>query len=191
MKSSMNENIVSYIINLLQTKGADIQYGNEDVTQLEHALQCAELAEQHKLSNATITAALLHDIGHLLYENDDPIHEGKDGYHENLGADYLSKYFKENVTIPIRAHVDSKRYLSKVEEGYYESLSEASKLSLKVQGGPFSEEEAEKFIQKPFMKEAVEMRRFDDLAKVLNKKTQDLNHFRHYLDEEHQSYLKK
>tara|TARA_Y100000590_G_C15712209_1_gene1010662 strand:+ start:581 stop:1156 length:576 start_codon:yes stop_codon:yes gene_type:complete len=191
MKSSMNENIVSYIINLLQTKGSDIQYGNEDVTQLEHALQCAELAEQHKLSNATITAALLHDIGHLLYENDDPIHEGKDGYHENLGADYLSKYFKENVTIPIRAHVDSKRYLSKVEEGYYESLSEASKLSLKVQGGPFSEEEAEKFIQKPFMKEAVEMRRFDDLAKVLNKKTQDLNHFRHYLDEEHQSYLKK
>ncbi len=191
MKSSMNEDIVSYIINLLQTKGSDIQYGNEDVTQLEHALQCAELAEQHKLSNATITAALLHDIGHLLYENDDPIHEGKDGYHENLGADYLSKYFKENVTIPIRAHVDSKRYLSKVEEGYYESLSEASKLSLKVQGGPFSEEEAEKFIQKPFMKEAVEMRRFDDLAKVLNKKTQDLNHFRHYLDEEHQSYLKK
>ncbi len=191
MKTSMNEDIVSYIINLLQTKGSDIQYGNEDVTQLEHALQCAELAEQHKLSNATITAALLHDIGHLLYENDDPIHEGKDGYHENLGADYLSKYFKENVTIPIRAHVDSKRYLSKVEEGYYESLSEASKLSLKVQGGPFSEEEAEKFIQKPFMKEAVEMRRFDDLAKVLNKKTQDLNHFRHYLDEEHQSYLKK
>ena len=40
----MNDNIVSYILDLLQTKGADIQYGNEDVTQLEHALQCADLA---------------------------------------------------------------------------------------------------------------------------------------------------
>ena len=30
MKLFMNKDIVSYIINLLQTKGADIQYGNED-----------------------------------------------------------------------------------------------------------------------------------------------------------------
>ena len=44
----MEENIVDYLLDLLKTKGADIQYGNEDVTQLEHALQCAELAEKHK-----------------------------------------------------------------------------------------------------------------------------------------------
>ena len=187
----MNDNIVSYIIDLLQTKGADIQYGNEDVTQLEHALQCADLAEKNNLPNATIVAALLHDIGHLLYEEEDPIHKGKDGYHENLGADYLSQYFTEEVTTPIRAHVDSKRYLSSVEKGYYESLSEASKLSLKVQGGPFTKEEAENFIKKPFMKHAVEMRRFDDMAKIQNKKTPDVNHFRPYLDEARQSYLTK
>ena len=188
MKLFMNKDIVSYIINLLQTKGADIQYGNEDVTQLEHALQCAELAEQHNLPNPTIAAALMHDIGHLLYEDGDPIHKGKDGYHENLGADYLSNYFKEDVTIPIRAHVDSKRYLSSIEDGYYDSLSEASKLSLKVQGGPFTKEEADKFIKKPFMKEAVEMRRFDDMAKVLNKKTPDLKHFQHYLEEAYKNF---
>tara|TARA_B100000427_G_C15243643_1_gene478965 strand:- start:76 stop:651 length:576 start_codon:yes stop_codon:yes gene_type:complete len=188
MKLFMNKDIVSYIINLLQTKGADIQYGNEDVTQLEHALQCAELAEQHNLPNPTIAAALMHDIGHLLYEDGDPIHKGKDGYHENLGADYLSNYFKEDVTIPIRAHVDSKRYLSSTEDGYYDSLSEASKLSLKVQGGPFTKEEAEEFIKKPFMKEAVEMRRFDDMAKVLNKKTPDLKHFQHYLEEAYKNF---
>ena len=188
MKLFMNKDIVSYIINLLQTTGADIQYGNEDVTQLEHALQCAELAEQHNLPNPTIAAALMHDIGHLLYEDGDPIHKGKDGYHENLGADYLSNYFKEDVTIPIRAHVDSKRYLSSTEDGYYDSLSEASKLSLKVQGGPFTKEEAEEFIKKPFMKEAVEMRRFDDMAKVLNKKTPDLKHFQHYLEEAYKNF---
>ncbi len=186
----MKQNIVSYLIELLQKKGADIQYGNENVTQLEHALQCADLAEQNKLPNSTITAALLHDIGHLLYEDKDPIHEKKDGHHENLGANYLSKYFNEEVTLPIRAHVDSKRYLSSVEKGYYDSLSEASKLSLEVQGGPFTKKEADEFIQKPFMKEAVEMRRLDDEAKVLNKKTPDINHFRHYLEQAHHIFLK-
>ena len=29
----MEENIVDYLLDLLKTKGADIQYGNEDVTQ--------------------------------------------------------------------------------------------------------------------------------------------------------------
>ena len=182
------ENIVDHLLNLLVTKGGDIQYGNEDVTQLEHALQCAELAEQHNLPGPTIAAALLHGIGHLLYEDKDPIHEGKDGRHENLGADYLSQYFDNDVTQPIRAHVDSKRYLATVEEGYYDLLSEASKLSLAVQGGPFTKEEAKKFIDKPFMKEAVEMRRFDDMAKILNKKTPDINYFRPYVEKAQNSF---
>ena len=91
--------------------------------------------------------------------------------------------------MPIRAHVASKRYLSSVEDGYYDSLSEASKLSLKVQGGPFTKEEAEEFISKPFMDEAVELRRFDDLAKILDKKTPDVEHFRPYLEEARKSFL--
>ena len=89
----------------------------------------------------------------------------------------MSKYFGEEVINPIRAHVDSKKYLAAVEDEYYDSLSEASQISLAAQGGPFSKEEAEEFIKKPFMKEAVEMRRFDDMAKIVNKKTPDLNHF--------------
>ena len=184
----MNYKIVSYILNLLQRKGANIQYGNEDVSQLEHALQCAELAEDNKFSKEFITAALLHDIGHLLYEDKDPIHKGIDGYNENLGADYLSSYFSDEVIIPIRAHVDSKRYLAVADAGYYDLLSEASKESLAVQGGPFTKEEAEEFINKPHMKEAVELRRFDDQAKILNKKTPTLEHFRHYLEDTHRSF---
>jgi len=177
----MEQNIVDYLLDLLEKKGSDMMYGGENVSQLEHALQCAELAENNKLPNPTIVAALLHDIGHLLYEDKHLIHEGKDGYHENLGADYLSKYFGEDVVHPIRAHVDSKKYLTAVEEGYYNSLSEASKISLAAQGGKFTKEEADEFIKKPFMKEAVEMRRFDDMAKILNKKTPDLKHFKSYL----------
>ena len=178
----MEENIVSKLLQLLETKGRDLQYGNENVTQLEHALQCAELAEKNNFSKEIITAALLHDIGHLLYDGQDPIHEGKDGYHENLGADYLSEFYDEEVTRPIRAHVDSKRYLSAVEKEYYNLLSEASKISLHAQGGPFTKVEAEEFINKPYMKEAVELRRLDDEAKILGKKTPNLEHFKHYLE---------
>ena len=126
---------------------------------------------------------MLHDIGHLLYDGKDPIQEGKDGYHENLGADYLSEFYDEEVTRPIRAHVDSKRYLSAVEKEYYNLLSEASKISLHAQGGPFTKVEAEEFINKPYMKEAVELRRLDDEAKILGKKTPNLEHFKHYLEE--------
>ncbi len=175
----MSENVVDYLLELLEKKGSDIQYGNEDVTQLEHALQCAELAEQNNKSDAFITAALLHDIGHLLYEDKD--------LHEDLGADYLSKYFGEEVTLPIRAHVASKRYLAAIEDGYYDQLSEASKESLKVQGGIFTKEEAEEFINKPQMKEAVEMRRYDDQAKILNKVTPSLEHFRQYVENSFQA----
>ena len=178
----MDKDITSFLLNLLQTKGSDLQYGNENVTQLEHALQCAEFTEKNNCSKEVITAALLHDIGHLLYDGKDPIHKGKDGHHENLGADYLFKYFGEEVTVPIRAHVDSKRYLSAVEDGYYDLLSEASKISLVAQGGPFTTEEAEEFIKKSFMKEAVKLRRFDDLAKELNKITPPIEHFQHYVE---------
>ena len=123
----------------------------------------------------------------FLYEDDDPIHKGKDGVHEDLGANYLEKYFGEDVTLPIRAHVASKRYLAAVEDGYYDDLSEASKKSLKVQGGIFSKEEAEEFINKPQMKEAVEMRRFDDQAKILNKTTPSVEHFRKYVENSFQA----
>ncbi|MBT6197956.1 MAG: hdig domain protein, partial [Pelagibacteraceae bacterium] len=58
----MEKNIVSKLLHLLEKKGSNIQYGNEDVTQLEHALQCAELAEINNFSKEIITAALLHDI---------------------------------------------------------------------------------------------------------------------------------
>jgi len=187
----MQQNIVDYLIELLEKKGSNLQYGNEKVTQLEHALQCAELAEENKLPNSTIAAALLHDIGHLLYDGDDPIHEGKDGHHENIGADYLAKYFGDEIIYPIRAHVDSKRYLAAVEAEYFNSLSEASQISLAAQGGIFSKEEAKEFIKKPFMKGAVEMRRFDDMAKILNKQTPNLNHFKHYLKEAYESHLNK
>ena len=178
----MSKEIVLNLFDLLKTKGSDLQYGNENVTQLEHALQCAELAEKSNHSKEIITAALLHDIGHLLYDGNDPILKGIDGKHENLGADYLSRYFDHKITLPIRAHVNSKRYLAFAEAGYFNLLSEASKISLIAQGGPFTKEEAENFLNQPLMKEAIELRKFDDLAKELNKINLPIEYFQHYVE---------
>ena len=46
------------------------------VTQLEHALQSAAHAEKTGTTDALVTAALLHDVGHLLLDE----HMGNDGF---------------------------------------------------------------------------------------------------------------
>ena len=52
---------VDQCIALLQERGHS-EYGGEAVTQLEHALQSALLAEQESAPVALIAAALLHDV---------------------------------------------------------------------------------------------------------------------------------
>lgn len=47
------------ILHLLSTRG-QAQYGRETVTQLDHALQCARLAEENNEPPELIVAALLH-----------------------------------------------------------------------------------------------------------------------------------
>ena len=113
----------------------------------------------------------------------------------------LKHKYKDNEKIKFTGKLTNFEVLSLIKNSYttitntslYEGqptlLSEASKLSLKVQGGPFTKEEAEEFISKPFMDEAVELRRFDDLAKILDKKTPDVEHFRPYLEEARKSFL--
>ena len=56
--------IVNRIAGMLERNGTDL-YGGEAVTQTQHALQCAALAEKDGASAQLITASLLHDIGHL------------------------------------------------------------------------------------------------------------------------------
>ena len=45
---------ISNLFDLLVKKGANKQYGGENVTQLEHAIQCAELAEKNNKSEKFI-----------------------------------------------------------------------------------------------------------------------------------------
>lgn len=164
------------VFGLLKERGAE-QYGRESVTQLDHALQCAHLAEQQGETPATITAALLHDIGHLVREarlSGDP---ERDDLHQFIALPFLRSLFPEAVLQPIRLHVDAKRYLCQAEAGYFDTLSPASVQSLKMQGGVFDEAQAAAFMQQPFAAEAVRLRRFDDLAKVPGAPVPDLVHF--------------
>jgi phosphonate degradation associated HDIG domain protein len=152
-------------------------YG-EGVSQTDHALQAGWLAEQAAASQCLIVASLLHDIGHLIHDLPEDIAEqGIDTEHESLGSAWLSRYFGPEVTEPVRLHVEAKRYLCVAEPGYFERLSEASVLSLKLQGGPLEAEEAKAFAAEPYAQAAVKLRHWDEEAKVVGMKTPGLAHF--------------
>lgn len=174
---------VSEIIQLLQERGQQ-QYGMEAINQLEHALQCAHLAEHAGETPETIVASLLHDLGHLLAaERDKRVDHDttQDDLHQFIALPFLRGLFSDAVLEPIRLHVDAKRYLCLIDPGYWSALSPASKHSLAQQGGVFSEPEAEAFMALPYASEAVRLRRYDDQAKVKDKSVPDLEHYREHL----------
>jgi len=159
------------------------EYGGERVHQLEHALQCAALAEAEGAEPTLVTAALLHDIGHLLHDlGDSPAARGIDDRHELRGREWLGRWFGEAVTEPVRLHVNAKRYLTATDPGYFATLSASSVRSLELQGGAFSPELAAGFIGLPYAPEAVRLRRWDEAAKLPGKSTPDLAHFRRYIE---------
>jgi len=165
------------IVALFESRGSGM-YGAEAVSQLEHALQAAALAEAAGATAELTTAALLHDLGHLLHDlGDDPAVRGTDDVHQFLALPFLRGTFPEQVLAPIRLHVDAKRYLCAAEPGYWDTLSFASRRSLELQGGVYTLEQAETFIALPWANDAVSLRRWDDMAKVPNLTTPALGHF--------------
>ena len=162
---------------LFARRGAE-QYSGEPVTQLLHALQSAQLAEQAGADDELVTAALLHDLGHLLNDQGEtPSLRGIDDLHQFYALPFLRGLFGERVLQAIQFHVDAKRYLCATRPGYWASLSEDSKRSLELQGGIFSAEEASAFIVRPHAQEAVELRLWDDQAKVAQLPTPALSHY--------------
>ncbi|MCB9792519.1 MAG: phytanoyl-CoA dioxygenase family protein [Alphaproteobacteria bacterium] len=155
------------------------QMYDEAVTELEHALQSAELAAAEGAPDGLIAAALLHDVGHLLIGDLFPIEEDlpKDFKHEEVAARYLARWFGPEVTEPIRQHVAAKRYLVAVDPDYAATLSPSSVRSLGVQGGPMSPEEVADFEARPGWEAGVRLRRWDDLAKVAGAETRPIQGF--------------
>jgi phosphonate degradation associated HDIG domain protein len=155
-----------------------VAYAGEGINQLEHALQCAQLAEQAGASPALITAAFLHDIGHLLNpKGDTPTSRGIDDQHQFVASHQLKSIFNQDVVAPVHLHVLGKRALCAMEPAYYEALSPDSKRSLALQGGPLTARELEDFLATPYAQEALCVRRWDDLAKTPGRATPTLAHF--------------
>lgn len=169
------------IIDLFQSKG-HAQYDGEPVTQLEHALQSAHLAEQDGADSALITAALLHDLGHLLHElGGTPTQQGLDDLHQYRCLPFLRPLFGPATLEPIRLHVDAKRYLCARTPGYLASLSPDSQRSLVLQGGVFSDVQAQAFAALPHAGDALRLRRWDDSAKSADASTPGLMHFARHM----------
>jgi predicted HD phosphohydrolase len=133
--------MIDDIVRLYETRGAS-QYGAEAVSQLEHALQCAGLAQEVGAHPELVAAGLLHDFGHLVAVRREEV-EDVDDVHQYVALRFLRALFPDAVLAPIGLHVDAKRYLCHVEPGYRDSLSPASRRSLERQGGVFDAVQAD------------------------------------------------
>jgi phosphonate degradation associated HDIG domain protein len=168
---------------LFAAKG-DRLYAGEPVTQLQHALQAAHLAEQEDAGDELVVAAFLHDLGHLINDQGDtPTLRGIDDRHEFVALPFLRDLFGPEVLQPIRLHVDAKRFLCARGNGtvsgaeYWSALSIDSRRSLELQGGIFSESEADGFRAQPFADDGVRVRLWDDRAKLARAVTPPLAHY--------------
>jgi gamma-butyrobetaine dioxygenase len=164
---------VDWLLDPLRTAGGRAYLG-EPVTVLEHSLQAAALAESEGSAVEFVVAALLHDLGWLL-------HGGPSG-HDRRAASHLERYFGREVVEPVRLHVEAKRYLAAAEPGYGALLSDASMRTLARQGGPMADAEVEAFLQAPFARDAIALRRLDDRAKVPGATTPALDHYSPLVD---------
>ena len=171
------EEFVEDLFSWLNHKGPSRYDGT--VTQLEHLLQSAALAECETNQNSDIVAALLHDVGHLLMEKHWQ-HEDfldKDLKHEIVGSHRLQQFFPEQVIEPIRLHVPAKRYLCAVDVQYWSGLSDGSKISLVKQGGSMTERGIDDFELDPSYEAAVRLRRVGDRGKVVGLVVPLLSHY--------------
>ena len=156
-------------------------YIGEELTMSEHMIQTAMLAEKNKCTNDLICSSLLHDYGHFVLEDPNQLVSNHiDGNHETIGANYLKEYFSSEIIEPILLHVDAKKYLARNKK-YFDDLSEASKTSLKLQGGIMSDNEAKQFEKNKNYKNAIKLRRFDESAKKQNIKIKDINDYKELL----------
>lgn len=158
---------VAEVLALYETWGA--QHYDEEITQLDHALQTAALARAAGAGDALVAAALLHDVGHLLELQAGGRADGQvadDLGHEGRGARYLAALLPPAVTGPIALHVAAKRYRCSIDPTYHDTLSDGSRRSLARQGGPMDAGEAERFSGHPAATDAVALRGWDDGGKI-------------------------
>jgi [1-hydroxy-2-(trimethylamino)ethyl]phosphonate dioxygenase len=173
--------LIDEIFSVSREYGAE-EYLGERVSMTEHMLQSAYAAEQDGAAPQLVAAALLHDYGHFIHEfSSDAADHGIDTQHEEVAHAFLSQHFGPEIAEPIRMHVAAKRYLCATDPSYLNELSPASVHSLNLQGGPYSPDEVAEFEMSLYARDAVRLRRYDDIGKVEGLETPDLEHYRSVL----------
>ena len=176
-------NRVEEIIALYKNFGNE-DYIGEPVSQIEHMCQCAQLAEAAGADEEVILAAFFHDIGHLCefaFPEKKLLHMDGVGIvdHEKLGYFYLvSKGFSNKIAQLVQSHVQAKRYLTFKHPEYFKQLSEASIKTLAYQGGVMSVAEANLFESDPLHELYIQLRKWDEQAKVILKPLPPLNNYK-------------
>lgn len=161
---------VEDIIHLYNTSKA-VNYFGEIVSKREHMIQTAILAQDNMESEQVILACLLHDIGHLL-KNDDMNGLGVQN-HGIIGKQYLEEMgMNKKVCKLVEKHIDAKRYLVSIDKTYYEKLSDVSNNKLEYQGGKMNVNEIETFEKDLDMLELLAIEYYDENGK--KKKVKDL-----------------
>ena len=166
---------------ILNFKNNKSLYIGEKVTMSEHMIQTAMLAEKAKCNDNLICSSLLHDYGHFILEDpNELIKLNIDGQHENIGYEYLKSFFKKEIIEPIKYHVLAKRYLAN-DKKYFNLLSEASKTSLKLQGGVLNQEGCNKFETQEYFKPSILLRKIDEAAKRTDLKMKSIHDYQKLL----------
>jgi [1-hydroxy-2-(trimethylamino)ethyl]phosphonate dioxygenase len=154
---------------------------SEALTQTEHGLQCAALARADGANDGLVAAALFHDVGHLVAQRQNQSGfelDEDDDDHEAIGARVLSPLLGPNVARPVSLHVTAKRWRCTRQPSYLVELSQASRLTLKAQGGPLSDEECRRFEEHPGFHDALWLRTWDDQGKVTGLEVGTLGDYR-------------
>ncbi|HAD12787.1 MAG TPA: phosphohydrolase [Saprospirales bacterium] len=158
---------IALILSAFRERGHE-EYHGEPVSQLEHAIQAAELARiKFPDDPEFIIAAFLHDFGHLCESSNGDM----DGFgkwdHEAIGAQQLKSLgLSPKITSLVANHVMAKRYLVSTDPLYFAGLSEASKITLEKQGGLLTPEEQSDFEADPLFHLHISLRRIDEQAKA-------------------------
>lgn len=160
-------------------KAQDAHYIGEDVSQLEHSLQCAYFAQSLNHTPEVILASLFHDIGHYAYDSQQ-LHMANLGVmnHEWITATLLLECgFSLKTALLAGFHVETKRYLAGKKPQYFKKLSPASRGTLEFQGGPMNKEELTVFECLPFFRECIQVRANDEKAKVMGLSVPHLDYY--------------